>query len=61
MDLHKIWQRYIGVADLITWNKFFGYRLRGVDSVGDQNLSYFIYKPSTTTVNTRLAQRAPVI
>jgi len=30
----------VGVADLITCDKFFGDRLRGVDSVGDQILSF---------------------
>jgi len=36
----------VGVADLITCDKFFGDRLRGVDSVGVRKLPFPIDKAS---------------
>jgi len=43
----------VGVADVITCDKFFGDRLRGVDSVGGQNCHLPLTKP--VAVKTGLA------
>ena len=43
----------VGVADVITSNKFFGDRSRGVDSVGVENCHLPLIKP--VAVNTGLA------
>ena len=43
----------VGVADVITCDKYFGDRLRGVDSVGVENCPFPLTKP--VAVNTGLA------
>ena len=45
----------VRVADMITCDKFFGDRLRGVDSVGIENCHLPLTKP--VAVNTGLALR----
>jgi len=51
-DMHLIWTD-VGVADVITCDRFFGGRLRGVDSVGVENCPILLIRP--VAVNTGLA------
>jgi len=50
--MHLIWTD-VGVADVITCDRFFGGRLRGVDSVGVENCPILLIRP--VAVNTGLA------
>jgi len=50
--MHLIWQT-VGVADVITCDKFLVDRLKGVDSVGIENCHFPLTKP--VDVNTGLA------